>query len=130
MRLPLNVRWLMYQTLIFAAVTSDDARGLAAAFDAKDMERAADALVDGVRRDVEVGRDLLRRQMIVHQPQAVELAGRQPRDAQRNYVVRLTHLGRRRKSRRTIRILQCNPQIGHNSRAPRAANLELLYDIL
>ena len=45
----LNVRWLMYQTLIFAAVLGDDARGLAAALDTKDMQRAADPLIHGVR---------------------------------------------------------------------------------
>ena len=45
----LNVRWLMYQTLIFAAVLRDDARSLAAALNAEDMERAADPLIHGMR---------------------------------------------------------------------------------
>ena len=75
LRLPLNVRRLMYQSLIFAAVTGDDARGLAAALDAEDMERAADALVDGVRRNVELGRDFLRGQMVVR-PAAGSRVGR------------------------------------------------------
>ena len=45
----LNVRRLMYQSLIWAAVLSDDARCLTAALDSKDVERSSDALIDGVR---------------------------------------------------------------------------------
>jgi len=45
----LNVRRLMYQSLIWAAVLSDDARCLTAALDSKDVERSSHALVDGVR---------------------------------------------------------------------------------
>ena len=45
----LNVRRLMYQTLIWAAVLRNDARGLGPAFDAEDLERLTDALIDGVR---------------------------------------------------------------------------------
>ena len=37
----LNVRRLMYQTLIWPAVLGDDARGLGASFDAKKRRRAA-----------------------------------------------------------------------------------------
>ena len=70
----LNIRRLMYQTLIWAAVLRNEAGGLAAALDAEDVERAADALIDGVRRDVQLGRDFLRRQMLIDQPEAVELA--------------------------------------------------------
>ena len=50
----------MYQSLIWPAVLGDDARGLGAALDAEDLERLADPLIDGVRRNVELGRDLLR----------------------------------------------------------------------
>jgi len=39
----------MYQSLIWATVLGNEARGLAAALDAQDMERAANALVDRVR---------------------------------------------------------------------------------
>jgi hypothetical protein len=39
----------MYQTLIWAAVAGDEAGGVGAALDPKDLERAADALVDGMR---------------------------------------------------------------------------------
>ena len=55
----LNVRRLMYQPLIFAAVLRDDAGGLAAALDAEDLKSPADALIDGVRRDRQRRRDLL-----------------------------------------------------------------------
>jgi len=44
----LNVRRLMYQTLIWPAVAGDEPRGLRAAFDAEDMERLPDALVHSV----------------------------------------------------------------------------------
>jgi len=47
--LALNVRRLMYQSLIWPAVLGNEARRLAAALDAQDMERAANALVDRVR---------------------------------------------------------------------------------
>ena len=63
----------MYQSLILAAVLRDRARGLAATFDAEDMKGTADPLVHRVRRNVELRRDLLRRQMLIHETQAVEL---------------------------------------------------------
>ena len=72
--LALNVRRLMYQSLIWAAVLGNEARRLAAALDAQDMERAANALVDRARRNSQLGRDLLRGVVRVDQPQAVELA--------------------------------------------------------
>jgi hypothetical protein len=71
----LNVRRLMYQSLIWATVLGNEARRLAAALDAKDMKRAADALVDRVRRNAKFSRDLFRGMVRVHEPQAVELAG-------------------------------------------------------
>jgi hypothetical protein len=71
----------MYQTLIWPAVAGDDAGGLGAALDSQDLERAADALVDRVRGDLELGSDFLGRQMLIDQAQAIELTGAQPRDA-------------------------------------------------
>jgi hypothetical protein len=93
----------MYQTLIWAAVLGDDARGLAAALDSKDVKRAADALVDGMRRDIKFGRDFLGRQVLVDQPQAIELARAQPRDAARHY-----HFD-------VCRILRSRCRVGHPS---------------
>lgn len=78
----------MYQSLIWAAVLGDDARGLGAPFDAKDSKGLANALVDRVRRDVKLGRDFLGGQKLVDEAKAVELAGRKPRDALGNYVRR------------------------------------------
>ena len=45
----LNVRRLMYQSLIWPPVLCDDARGLRAPGDAEDLQRLTDALVHGVR---------------------------------------------------------------------------------
>jgi hypothetical protein len=57
----LNVRRLMYQSLIWSAVLRDETSGLSTPLDAEDLKRLADALVDGVRRDIELGRDFLGR---------------------------------------------------------------------
>jgi hypothetical protein len=64
----------MYQSLIWAAVPRHDARRLRAAFDAEDLEGLADALIDSVRGNLEFRRDLFRRQMLVDETQAIELA--------------------------------------------------------
>jgi hypothetical protein len=56
----LNIRRLMYQTLMWrrgrtgraGCMLSDYSRSLGAPFDTKQLERPADALVDGVRRDI------------------------------------------------------------------------------
>src|SRR5207248_5103658 len=81
-----NVRRLMYQTLIWAFALGDDPRSLRAAFDAEDGERLANPLVDGVRGDVQLGRDFLRREQLVDELEAVELTGSQPRHAFRHWV--------------------------------------------
>jgi len=86
----------MYQTLIWAVVPGDESGGLAAAFDAEDVDRAADALVDGVRGDVELSRDFLGRQVLVNQPQAIELAHAQPRNAARDHSLELCRIVRSR----------------------------------
>jgi hypothetical protein len=64
----LNVRRLMYQPLIWLRVVRDDAGGLLAPAYAEDVERLPDPLIDGMRRDVELGRDFLGRQMLVDEP--------------------------------------------------------------
>jgi hypothetical protein len=74
----------MYQTLIWSAVPGDETGGLAAALDAQDVQRAADSLVDRVRGNVELGRDFLGRQMLIYQPQAIQLARAKPRNAARD----------------------------------------------
>jgi hypothetical protein len=54
-----NVRRLMYQSLIRPLVLRNDTRGLVAPVDAEDLQSLPDALVDGVRRDFELGGDFL-----------------------------------------------------------------------
>jgi hypothetical protein len=49
----------MYQSLIGSAALRNNARSLAAALNSEDCERLPDALVDGVRGDMEFGRDFL-----------------------------------------------------------------------
>jgi len=78
----------MYQSLIWAAVLGDDACGLAAALDSKDMERAPDALIDSVRGDVELGRDLFRRPVLVDEEQTVELTSAEPCDTRSQFLPR------------------------------------------
>jgi len=70
----LNVRRLMYQSLIWLSVLDHEARRLGAALDTEDLECAADALVDGVRRNPELDRDFLRRTILGDEAQAGELA--------------------------------------------------------
>src|SRR4051812_37308601 len=82
-----NVRRLMYQTLIWAAVLRHDARGLGAAFDAEDLKGLADALIGGMRREQQFARELLRRKMLIGEARAVEVAGRQGRGALSHRVV-------------------------------------------
>jgi hypothetical protein len=53
-----NVRRLMYQSLIWVFELGDDPCRLRAPLDAEDGQRLADALVNGVRRDVQLGRNL------------------------------------------------------------------------
>jgi len=49
----------MYQTLIWALVSRHDAGGLGATLDTEDLKGLADTLVDGVRRNLKLGRNLL-----------------------------------------------------------------------
>jgi len=73
----LNVRRLMYQTLIWRAVPRDDARGLGPAFDTEGLESQANSLIDGMRRDVKFGRDFFRREMLVDKQEAIQLPPRE-----------------------------------------------------
>lgn len=70
----------MYQSLIWVMHLRDHACGLGAALDAKDMERAADALVDRMRGNAEFNGDLLRGKMLVDEQKGIQLSGAQPRD--------------------------------------------------
>src|SRR4030095_14927270 len=80
----LNVRRLMYQTLIWSLHLRDHARCLRTAIDAQHMQGAANALVDGVRGNAEFDGDFLGGHMMIDEQQAIELALAQPRDALRD----------------------------------------------
>ena len=58
-RRSLNVRRLMYQPLIWVVQVGDEARRLGSALDAKDLKRLTNSLINGVRGDPELDRDLL-----------------------------------------------------------------------
>jgi hypothetical protein len=49
----------MYQSLIWSGILSDDPGRLRPALDAEDLKRLADALIDRVRRNAELGGDFL-----------------------------------------------------------------------
>jgi hypothetical protein len=98
----------MYQPLIWAAVVGDDSRRLASALDSKDVERAPDTLVDGVRGDVELGRYLLGIEVFVDEPQAVELPCAQSCDASYQVFPRWT-VWSSSGVRHARPLLQCHP---------------------
>ena len=79
----------MYQSLIWAVYLRNHARRLRTAFDAKSLKRAADSLVDRMRRDSQFDRDLLGRKMLVDEQEGVELPLAQPRDARTDFRIRL-----------------------------------------
>jgi hypothetical protein len=70
----LNVRRLMYQSLIWLSVAGNGSSSLRAPFDAEYLEGLPDSLVHGVRGDVELGCDFLRVQVLVDKEEAIELA--------------------------------------------------------
>jgi hypothetical protein len=71
----LNMRRLMYQTLIWPAHLRDESRRLGPALHLQDLESAADTLVDGVGGDVQLDRNFFRRQMLVDEPKTIQLTG-------------------------------------------------------
>ncbi len=71
----------MYQSLIWFFVLGNEARRLRSAFDAENAERLADALIDRVRRDMELGRDLLGTEVLIDEQKTIKLAWAQPGDA-------------------------------------------------
>jgi hypothetical protein len=70
----------MYQSLIWSFDLSDDPRCLSPSLNTERRKRLPDALVDSMRRDLELCRDFLRRQMPIDEEQAIELAGSKLRD--------------------------------------------------
>ena len=71
----------MYQSLIWSVDLRDHARSLGPPLDAKDLQGAADPLVDRVGRNAQFHGYLFRRQMLVDEQQSIELALAEPADA-------------------------------------------------
>jgi hypothetical protein len=74
----LNVRRLMYQSLIWAMHLGDQPGGLRAPVDTKNVQGAANPLVHGVRRNAKLDRDFLGGEMLVDEQQGIELASTKP----------------------------------------------------
>ncbi|MEO6360050.1 MAG: hypothetical protein ABIO43_05685 [Sphingomicrobium sp.] len=64
-RFGLNVRRLMYQSLIWSAVLGDETSGMRAALNAENLQRPADALIDRVGRNSEFRGNFLGREVLV-----------------------------------------------------------------
>ncbi|HVM23148.1 MAG TPA: hypothetical protein VM308_07615 [Sphingomicrobium sp.] len=113
-----NVRRLMYQSLIWAFVLGDDPGRLGAAVDTKDLQRLADALIDRMRRNVELARDFLRGQMLVDEQKAVELARTEPRHSLRHKVCRAVRCSLLWRLGHVLRILQDHTHSAQHCGAP------------
>jgi hypothetical protein len=94
----------MYQPLMWGGVglpflrrvLGDQASGLRPPLHTQDLERAPDALVDGVGRNAQLGGDFLGRQMLIDQAQAIELARGQAGDAGCHFRIMLCRIIRSR----------------------------------
>lgn len=104
----LNVRRLMYQSLIWSAVLRDHPCGLAAPLNLEDRQGLANTLVDCVRRDLQPGGDLFRTQVLINKAQTVELTGRELCHARRHFVPLDIIEGLTRRTRRSVSLVQCN----------------------
>jgi hypothetical protein len=113
-----NVRRLMYQTLIWAAVLGDQACSLVAPGNTKNPKGLADPLIDGVGRDLELCRDFLRRQELVDEPQAVDLARGKPGHSLGHYVSRARIEAVTRRIMRSARIVQGNTHPAQHAATP------------
>jgi hypothetical protein len=113
-----NVRRLMYQSLIWSFYLGDDARRLRAPLDPEDRERLADALVDGVRRNLELGSDFLGGKMLVDEEQAVQLAGGELGDARRHQLRRARTMGIEGRILRSVTIIQGNSHPAQHAALP------------
>ena len=97
-RVDLNVRRLMYQSLIWLVVASDEACCVGPTFNPQGLERDSNALIDGVRRDVELGRNFLGGEMLVHQQKTVELPASQLREPLFYCPLPIVRIARSRRS--------------------------------
>jgi hypothetical protein len=116
----------MYQSLIWPAVLGDDPRRLRAALDSEDLKRLADALVDGVRRDSELGGDFLGTEMLVDETEAIELAAGQASDPLRDRVVRCASRNPPIVIWQAVRFVQSNPHLAQHRATPEQRVRETL----
>jgi hypothetical protein len=121
----LNVRRLMYQSLIWSRILTNDPRRLRTAFNLEDSQGLADPLIDGVGGNAELGSNFLGAEMLVDEAETIELAGSQSCDAPGDRIFR--HLVKRPPIfvRQTVRVLQHNPHPATH-RHYRAASLATL----
>jgi hypothetical protein len=87
----LNVRRLMYQSLIWPAHLRDHPRRLRPAFHAKHVQGAANSLIDRVRGNTEFDCDFLGGQMLVDEQQAIKLTFAQLGNALRDFRILRTN---------------------------------------
>jgi len=104
----LNVRRLMYQSLIWALVLGDDPSRLRASLDPENCERLTDPLVHRVRRNVKLGGDFLGRQESVNEAQAIKLGGSQSCDALGHRVGSAQVWVLTMRASCAVRFVQCN----------------------
>lgn len=107
----LNVRCLMYQSLICGAILCDSASGLASPLDAERCKSLANALIYGVRRDVELGGNFLRIEVLVYQSEAGQLPFCEPRYTSSHRVGRANVDGLTRLATCSVHFFQreCHP---------------------
>ena len=73
----------MYQSLIWRVPLRHQPGGLRAPVHAQDVERAPDSLIDRMRGDAKLNRNLFRRQVLIDQQERVQLPLAEPGDAGR-----------------------------------------------
>jgi hypothetical protein len=124
----------MYQSLIWLSgdkgVLGDEPGGLAPPLDAEDSQGLADALVDGVRRNVELGGDFLGAHVAVDEPQAIELAWSEAADALDHQVLRVRAVGNTRRIVRSVRIIHCNIHPAKHCGTPTRVHRDCLWHLL
>jgi hypothetical protein len=116
----------MYQSLIWPRVLRDDARGMRPAFDAEDMQRLANALVDRVIGNAELGPDFLRVQVLVDEQEAIELAGGEPRHTFLHRIRRARCRWAPTRVRQAVRVFQASPHLAQHCATPEHTSPSVL----
>jgi len=122
----LNVRRLMYQSLIWSLMAGYDPRRLRTAFYPEDSKGLSNALVDGVRGDMKLRRDFLGTEVPVDEQETVELPGAQPGDSLSHQVPRSRITGSARRLMRSVRIVQCNTHPAKHAVLPSRVTLQFM----